>query len=619
VTLQLYEPCVKIHGLSGMSSTPDNWASIKALFERAIDQEPSERSEFLAKNAPDPVVRAEVERLLLEHEEAGHFLSRPAFGDLGPDARSNSRFAAGDILAGRFRVVRFLAAGGMGEVYEAFDLELRERVAIKTILSGATLESKAITYLRREVQLARKVTHPNVCRVFDLFRNSDGDVQGRQTLFVSMELLHGRTLAHRLREKGPFELQQILPLVRQLTSALIAAHDVGVIHGDLKPGNVFLVDPKRRDDTERAVVTDFGLARPAVDVATFSLATASTLAIEGGIRGTPAYMAPEQLQGQPATVVSDVYAFGLMIYEMITGVRAFPDASIPVLIGTILTKQPPPPTSVRPDIPTSVDAVVMKALAKNPKDRYQSARELLSDFEKLAERRTWDAHAIRSLFRGKKLYATLAILLLMLLAGYIGRARYLTHVPDRSSHPLSSQPDLSYYIVAQNYENGGKREPYRVSDQQVFSSEIGIRFVFRSRRSGYLYLLNEGSTSTEASPALNVLFPSLSTNNGSSLLRPQQELTIPASGALVFDSHKGTERMWLIWSNESVADLELLKKWANPHDRGRIGDTAEARRIKELLKGSSFPSPEVSRDSTNRTNLAAAGGNLVYLINLNHI
>ena len=168
-------------------------------------------------------------------------------------------FRAGDLLCERFRVVRFIARGGMGELYEAEDLTLGERVALKTIRSEIAVHERANQRFRREVQLARKVTHPNICRIFDLFEHRPPEGTAGAVSFVTMELLQGETLSQRLRRLGPFNVDEARPVIEQMAAALSAAHAAGVIHRDFKTNNVMLLDagPSR---PPRVVVTDFGLA-----------------------------------------------------------------------------------------------------------------------------------------------------------------------------------------------------------------------------------------------------------------------------------------------------------------------------------------------------------------------
>jgi len=230
------------------------------------------------------------------------FLSNPPGAP--PRAATEPRLA-GRLLAGRFQVTRFLARGGMGDVYEAEDLELGGHIAIKVIRPDLAANAAVLAQLKHEVQAARLVSHPNVCRVFDLEKHS-GE-QG-EIAFLTMQLLEGETLAHRLKRTGPFTAAEALPLIKQMASALEAAHEAGVIHRDFKPGNVMLVPAN--GNGPRAVVTDFGLAVPSPATGSDDLTSVWPVA------GTPEYMAPEQRQGGPVSEATDVYALGRVVEEM---------------------------------------------------------------------------------------------------------------------------------------------------------------------------------------------------------------------------------------------------------------------------------------------------------------
>src|SRR5262249_3420577 len=225
------------------------------------------------------------------------------------------QFHQGDTLAGRFRIVNFLGAGGMGEVYEAEDLELRDTVALKTIRPDK-LTPDTTDRFRREVQLARRITHSNVCRVFDVFRTASR-AQQADVVFVTMELLRGETLAQQLQRVGRLRYPDAYDTGKQIADGLAAAHTAGVVHRDLKTSNVMLGESG--PDRTRAVVTDFGLATTVLNASGWS-----DLSRTGQVLGTPAYMAPEQLRGEEATFRTDVYAFGLVFYEMVCGVLPFP-------------------------------------------------------------------------------------------------------------------------------------------------------------------------------------------------------------------------------------------------------------------------------------------------------
>ncbi|HSA97220.1 MAG TPA: serine/threonine-protein kinase, partial [Acidobacteriota bacterium] len=212
---------------------------------------------------------------------------------------SDPTFASGQTLAGRFRVLRLIAKGGMGEVYEAEDLELGETVALKTVRAEIAESPQALERFKTEVHLARKVTHPSVCRIFDVFRHREegSGPGGPEATFLTMELLRGETLATRLARAGRMAPAEALPLVEQMAGALEAAHRAGVIHRDFKTANVMLVPQGSEPGGLRAVVTDFGLARrnPVVEGSIASETLTSSVA------GTPAYMAPEQIEGGPIT------------------------------------------------------------------------------------------------------------------------------------------------------------------------------------------------------------------------------------------------------------------------------------------------------------------------------
>src|SRR5271165_1044393 len=356
-----------------MATQQDNWEAVKALFEAALEENAADRSSFLKERCSDPSVCAEVERLLAEHDEAASFLSTPALANALPDpAATTQQLSASQVLASRFRILRFIAGGGMGEVYEAEDLELREHVAVKTIKPEILVQPNAMARFKREVHLARKVTHPNVCRIFDLFRHKPerGGAQD-EIVFISMELLRGKTLGTRLKENGRMSLREALPLIGQMASALAAAHDVGIVHRDFKPGNVVLV-PTPGQSGERAVVTDFGLAlRPLASDEGVSLSTGQ------GILGTPAYMAPEQLEGLAATNASDIYALGLVIFEMLTGQKPFVIGDNQLFSALKrLTEAPIPLRRFAPDLSPACESVILRCLPRDPAERFSSPHEV---------------------------------------------------------------------------------------------------------------------------------------------------------------------------------------------------------------------------------------------------
>ena len=356
-----------------MELTPQQWETVKALFEDALEKPPAERSAFLAGAAQDSAVRREVERLLAHHVESGGFLSKAVVPN---SKRGSSRkpapsqlFLPDEVVAERFRITRFLARGGMGEVYEAEDLELHERVALKSIRSELLDDVKALDRFKREVHLARKVTHPNVCRIFDLFRQPANMADRGYVVFVAMELLEGETLAEFLRRQPRLTVGAARPIALQIAAGLGAAHSAGVLHRDFKPGNVLLVSKAKG---VRAVITDFGLALRATKESNPGAPVTGT----GDVLGTPAYMSPEQVEGKELTPASDVYSLGLVLYQMVTGTRAFEDTTALSMAVRRIKEDPIPPRSLVPDLDRRWESVILRCLAREPKDRFQNADEV---------------------------------------------------------------------------------------------------------------------------------------------------------------------------------------------------------------------------------------------------
>jgi Tol biopolymer transport system component len=350
---------------------------MKELFFEALELPAAERESFV-EEAPelDPELKAELRRLIEAHNGAETFLSRPAV-NLGALSSGEGplRFQPGMLLAGRFEIVRFISSGGMGEVYEAEDLELRDRVALKTIRLGIAGNLKVLELFKHEIQLARKVTHPNVCRIFDLELHVDPEGVEESVHFLSMELLDGQSLSEYLKENGPFTPDEAMPLIEQMASALKAAHDAGVIHRDFKPGNVLLV--RREGEGElRAVVTDFGLALP-------SLSGPGP----GGKRGgTPGYMPPEQLEGGTVTTASDVYSFGTVVAEMVGGRTAEERRT---LLSTLFTASESHP-GVLLQLPESCAGwreVLERCVERDPGQRFQKPAEVVEALKATDPRR----------------------------------------------------------------------------------------------------------------------------------------------------------------------------------------------------------------------------------------
>ena len=265
------------------------------------------------------------------------------------DSSTHGRFLPGRVLGDRYRIVAMLGRGGMGEVYRADDLTLGQSVALKFLPAGFAHDSDRLERLRREVRLARQVSHPNVCRVYDI-----GELEGEQ--FLSMEYVEGEDLAHLLRRIGALPEVKALQISRQIAAGLAAAHDKGLIHRDLKPANVML------DDRGVVRVTDFGLAGSVEELS------------RGSAReGTPHYMAPEQLAGEGVSVRSDLYSLGLVMVELFTGKRAFEASSIEKLIELRRTRSSTTISDMTTGIDPAIQRVIARCLEDDPAQRPVSA------------------------------------------------------------------------------------------------------------------------------------------------------------------------------------------------------------------------------------------------------
>ncbi|HEY3119947.1 MAG TPA: protein kinase, partial [Vicinamibacteria bacterium] len=277
---------------------------------------------------------------------------------------------------GPYEVLAFIGAGGMGEVYKARDARLDRPVALKLLSSRPDGDLDLKHRFRREARAIAALTHPHICVLHDI-SEQDG------TEFLVMEYLEGETLAQRLA-LGPLAVDQALRHAIEIASALDKAHGRGVVHRDLKPGNVMLT-------SGGAKLLDFGLAKlrpPAESGTGASPSVTGALSGEGKIVGTLNYMAPEQLQGRAVDARADIFAFGAVVYEMVTAQRAFDGSSHVSVIAEILERDPLPMTACQPLTPPMLDHVVRRCLAKDPEERWQSAHDVLVDLQWIAEGRS---------------------------------------------------------------------------------------------------------------------------------------------------------------------------------------------------------------------------------------
>lgn len=354
-----------------MSLTPEQFARIEQLFAEALALSLPLRSALLARvrEQEGAVVADRLQALLAAHSQPTESMFQPSISQevLLPAARS--AFKEGDLLLKRFRIIRLLGRGGMGEVYEAHDSEIGP-VALKTIRKDVSGDSSLLRRFKREVQLARMVTSPFVCRIHEFFTLPEEEDRPA-IAFLTMEFLEGTTLADRIAREGPVPWPDAEAIALQLCQGLEAIHSAGIIHRDFKSRNLMLTT---HDGAFRAVVMDLGLAHRS-EIFETPRKDRTPLTLSGTIMGTPNYMAPEQFEGGAVRAATDIYAFGVVLYEMVTGKLPF-EASTPMAAAVRRAKRPPSVSSIQPGVPHRWDTVIERCLEYEPGQRFQSAAEL---------------------------------------------------------------------------------------------------------------------------------------------------------------------------------------------------------------------------------------------------
>src|SRR5438094_5411863 len=352
---------------------PEQWQQIKILLHSALERAPVERPKFLDQACSgDPTLRSQLEALLASHERTNDFIELPAFEVMADILADEQRESLVGRTIGRYQILEQLGAGGMGEVYLAEDKHLLRKVALKVLPAFFTRDRERVRRFQQEARAASALNHPNILTIYEI-----GQIDSHQ--FIATEFVEGDTLRQRMI-KSPMSMSELLGLATQIASALTAAHQTGIVHRDIKTENIML----REDGIVK--VLDFGLAKLIAGQSGESEASTMLRTQPGVIMGTPHYMSPEQARGLKVDARTDIWSLGVLLYEMVGGRVPFAGETSSDVNVSILEKEPPPLARFTPQTPEVLQWIVTKALRKQTEQRYQSAKDLLTDLQSLKHR-----------------------------------------------------------------------------------------------------------------------------------------------------------------------------------------------------------------------------------------
>jgi eukaryotic-like serine/threonine-protein kinase len=421
---------------------PKRWQQIKQLYNSALEIDQDRREAFLQKACTgDESLRKEIERLLAQQAEAEDLLGTPALEVAARALAQDEEDKLQPDYVGRsllhYRITEKIGEGGMGLVYKARDTHLDRTVAIKVLPEEAVADPERKRRFIQEAKAASALNHPNIIDIHDI--NTDAGVD-----FIVMEHVAGKTLDQRIGRKG-LRIGEALKYAVQISDALAAAHAAGIVHRDLKPSNIMVTE------TGLVKVLDFGLAKltqPAQGEASGTVSSVESLTGEGRIMGTVAYMSPEQAEGKAVDVRSDIFSFGSLLCEMLTGKQAFQGDSTLSTLSAIIEKDPPPLSA---DIPPLLERIVTRCLRKDPARRFQAMADLKVELEELKEAaesgRLQVIHAVVKRVSPVRLAVVAFVVIALIGAGWYWRGRQRSTEPEAvlTPVPLTSYPGLEWF------------------------------------------------------------------------------------------------------------------------------------------------------------------------------
>ena len=566
----------------------------------------------------------------------------------------------GQLLDGRYFVEKELGHGGVGAVYLARDRKLHDKaVVVKVLLEKSLQNSWVVQKFQQEKEALARVDHPGVVGILDNGELPDGQP------YIVMQYVDGVTLRSQIKPEG-IALDYAAQLIKQIGRALAAAHDKGIFHRDLKPENIML--QRYGAGEEQVKIIDFGIAK-----LKNSMVAESTLA--GATAGTVSYMSPEQLSGRPVSAAMDIYAMGAIAYELVTGRKPFnPETGFELLEmqrAGVRVK----PSDLRPSLSSEADGIILRALSFDPEQRFHSARELGDSLSRVMTEETasfelrpavpvavpvtqlaTDANPparstgdlssktmaakfqpaqveardgsiypsvpfVAEAHTGRGWLPTAAVIIVLAVIGAgAGVAIWKRDAwfGKRATTPAVSLPErsLAYSLTVQKTRDDKPyQDEFESSGQEIFENGWKFRMNVSSPQDGYLYLVNEGPAEGDTT-TYHVLFPEEKTNSGSPRVTAGQNLQ---TAWMRFDDNQGTEKFWIIWTANSVRDLDAVTEAVNETDQGEIKNSAKARGVRDFLKKHSATVPEATKDSAKKqTVIKGRGDVLVKMIELEH-
>ncbi|HEX7332798.1 MAG TPA: serine/threonine-protein kinase [Pyrinomonadaceae bacterium] len=543
-------------------------------------------------------------------------------------------------IDGRYLIEKELGHGGVGAVYLARDLKLHQKpVVVKVLLEKSTGDQWTVQKFLQEKEALARVDHPGVVGILDTGELPTGKP------YLVMQFVDGISLRSALKDTPEgMDLERVASIVKQVGSALSAVHAKGIFHRDLKPENIMLQTLGR--GAEQVKIVDFGIAKIKESVIAPSTVTGAATA------GTLVYMSPEQLYGIKVTAASDIYSFGIIAYELVTGRRPFNPESIAHLSDLQRQGIRVKPGDLRPRLPEEAERMILKALSYESEDRYKNAQEfgdalasaLLNEDETVKQPASWaelPSTIVDEPLRGAVEPApvqeqqevqrsrasltnwVLPLAAIVLLAGVVLGSLFLyslaTSAPGTPVDRPTEVPtrSLTYSLTVQKMRDGKPyQEPFQSSGQEIFESGYKFRLNVSSPQSGYMYVFNESVDEKTARLRFNIIYPTPKTNEGSASLNSNAALQTNWN---TFAGQAGTELFWMIWSASPIAALETAKDAAFKDPEGAINDPTLTDKLKQFLLKYSEQKPETTKDTARRqTTVSTKGDVLVKLVELEH-